>query len=128
MTKNDELKDPARTSRVGDIFQKPVREPLTQSELVEKAIECAKAYEDLSDLEESLADAKLDYKRRRAVLNEEIRTLHYDIATGREWRSIDCRLRLRFAEGVVDTVRVDSGEVVESRPMNEKDRQTAMRI
>lgn len=48
------------------------------------------------------------------------------IQNGSEDRDVDCEIRKDFEHGVVTVVRLDTGEVVETRPMDAQERQEEM--
>lgn len=104
----------------------PVR--LTDQERQERARECAQLTGERRAKEEELADALAAWKTRKELLGDEIKDLAFRAnlaaeahATGAEYQQVECAETL--TGDTVTMERVDTGEVVSTRPANDVDRQ-----
>jgi len=116
-----------------EIRKLPVK--LTDEELRTKSVELANFPSQLADAEEELKAAKTDYNAEKANIESRIASIRADqvkasrvVRTGEERREIDVEKIGDYQTGVVRFERVDSREVVQSRPMhdNEKQRELAL--
>ena len=94
----------------------PVR--LSRAEVFSKGLELAKTNIKAREMEEQ---RKRDMKR----LNEEVKSLELeaehlarDLKEGQEDREVQCIEKLNYTKGTKDIVRTDTGEVVETHPID----------
>jgi len=72
------------------------------------------------------AEKKLNaqsFKDKIDTLDEDMRSLATTIRDGREYRPVECREEFNYERGIIEVMRVDTGEVVEQRRMTESERQ-----
>ena len=62
-------------------------------------------------------------KGRRADIAWQWIELKAEVRSGREYREVECRLEPDFKAGIMQIVRVDTGEFVRSRPLRTDERQ-----
>lgn len=99
---------------------------LTEREKLSKGQELVARLGEKEELEERAAAASKDFKRAITVKDQGARDLATEIRTGVEYREIDCQEVASFAQNVVQTIRVDTGETIRSRAMLLAERQGAM--
>lgn len=63
-----------------------------------------------------------DMKRVKAQLD----SVGVEVRTGLEYRPIECTENPRYADGMVDLIRCDTGDVVRTRAMHPSERQEAL--
>lgn len=106
--------------------QLPVK--LSQAEVLTKGRLAAKTELALGKLEDEKAESARkfsdDIKRKR----KELDVLASEVDTGTEIRPVRCELVPRWSEYMVDVVRADTSEIVESRPMTHAERQMELGI
>lgn len=85
---------------------------------------------DVLDEEEAVTDRKKEAASRFKAEQESLRTRRHELARtmrrGAVERDVTCEVREHFATNKVETVRLDTGEVIEVRPMTAHERQIAM--
>ena len=98
---------------------------LSKDELAIKADELARGFERLKTLEAEKKDANADFKMRIEIQKSEVARLSGVVSSKSEMREVECRTRKNYELGVVETVRVDTDEVVETRAMDVAERQAS---
>lgn len=101
---------------------------LTEEEKAVKSKELCTTLLERAALELEKKDTMADFKKSLSDKNDEIDELARLISTGIEYRPVACRDFERFERNQVETVRLDTGEVVRSRVMGPSERQTAMAL
>ena len=99
---------------------------LTASEKLLKSDQMAKAHKEIVKLE---AEKKLSGQQLKSSIDArkgELALLAREIETGEELRPVECKERPRYQDLMVDTIRLDTGEVVSSRGMEPAERQKAL--
>jgi hypothetical protein len=99
---------------------------LTEAEHNVKAVELARAQLRHDALLEEHKEAKAVMRQEAKAAHAKIRELTGDVATGTEQRMVQCREVIDFDQHAVYVVRLDTGVVIESRALNEQDRQLAI--
>lgn len=97
--------------------------PLSQSELLVKAEELARKVRAAADIEDEKKAANSDFKTRLEELDMAINELSEIVATKSEQRQVECALYENYGSATMELVRVDTGELIETRPMTEAERQ-----
>lgn len=109
-----------------DIIKRNIKRDLlctvTESDLIIHAKATAERRHDLAVEKNAHALATKAHKERVLELEETINRLDSIVRTGKEAREVTCFEQ--FVHGVVELVREDTGEVVETRQATAKDRQT----
>lgn len=99
---------------------------LTEQERLLKSEELVKRLEEKDGLEDRKKSSADDFKSLITAKECEARRLRREVSTGIEHREVECQEVFRFARNLVETVRLDTGEVVSSRAMRPEERQAAM--
>ena len=105
-----------------------LRVELTEDEYGRKAQALAA---ELHTLEQLRARHKAQRAAMRAEDQAQAETVHElgtDVRTRSERRDVECEWIADFPRGLVDLVRTDTGEVLDSRPIEARDRQLAIRL
>ena len=109
-------------------WEQDLEVPLKQPEIAERAKElsnkCLKAAHTESKIEEIKQQAKDDVKVLAGdleVVRERIKELARTVRKGVEMRAVMVEAKVHSNQ--VDIVRMDTGAIVESRPLTEEDRQ-----
>jgi hypothetical protein len=99
---------------------------LTDEEMLNKGQEIAREVVLLDITEMERADVLAGYKERLAEHHTKLSTLKNIVYSGSEYRDVECEERFYDSTGEVITIRMDSGEVIDTRPMTWAERQTRM--
>jgi hypothetical protein len=99
---------------------------LTRSEVEERADKLARLVKDRDAIDAERKQVARDYKTRMDDLSKEIGQLSEQVRSKREWRDVECTKERNEERGTVDFVRVDTGEVVESRALHPDERQVKL--
>lgn len=75
------------------------------------------------DAREAMKDSAKEHKEVVESAEKRVRNLREIVATGVEWRDVECEERFYRSSGEVVTVRLDTGEKVDVRPMTVAERQ-----
>jgi hypothetical protein len=109
----------------------PVR--LTDFELKEKSDQLVTTIQVLDgvrgerdDYLAAVKEAKATFNEREKELEKQMRELGREIANRSEHRQVECRLVFYWELGRVESVRLDTGETVHSRPITAEERQQKM--
>jgi hypothetical protein len=108
------------------IFLKEVEQELTESEIVVKAKCLADQLKKLADSEQDAKDAAERFKNDQKMLKAQIARSRDIIATGKEERPVHCQHIRNDTRSTIETMRIDTGEILETRPMTADERQTTM--
>lgn len=101
--------------------QLPVR--LTQGELEERGWSLSEANKIRRRIDVEKADANDTFKTRIKTADEEIYRLSEIVHSKSEYRPVLCHEARDYKRGVIEIVRRDSGEIIETRVMTEAERQ-----
>lgn len=99
---------------------------LTKRDKRLKGEQVSRNFEQIETLEgeiERLSDDLKALKGKVAGLHLDNRRFMRAVREGREWRDVECREVPNFAKLTIETIRADTHEVLESRPMSPKERQ-----
>lgn len=99
---------------------------MTAPEKAVKSDQLVAALQDKDALEDRKKASADEFKSLITDKDRAIKKLTREVATGVEYREVDCGEVLVFARNQVDLVRLDTGEVVDSRTMRPEERQEAM--
>ena len=103
---------------------KHLRHDFTPDELAELGAKLADQYDEHRNIEEELNAVKADFKERTLCAEREIGRLSRLIKARFDMRGIECRYEWNKPDsGVVQIVRIDTGELVQERPMSDDERQ-----
>ena len=104
-------------------FSKNLPVSLTDPQVLEKADEMARAQQEYTSEEKRSADVKAQLKAKLTELDARRESLARIVGSREEYRSVECDLVADYHRGVATTVHLDTGEVIETRPLTETERQ-----
>lgn len=110
---------PVETKRV--VRNLPVK--LSDVELLEFGKRLAQSSSDISGEEDRQTQVKAELKARLGAIENERTRLAAIVSSGRENRDIPCDLVFDYSRLIVECLRLDSKEVVETRRMTEAEQQ-----
>lgn len=96
---------------------------LTPEEILAASREMARAVDELHDLEQQRKAAVETYKARIAQATAQVQVNSVLVRNGYEFRKVEVRCTLDYDRTWVTSVRLDTGEVVESRAMTPDEKQ-----
>ena len=102
---------------------KPLPCRLTDGELLGYGRDVAAGYATVQRLESELDGIKQDYKGKITVQEATIGSRTACIASGSETRDVKCVEVKNWTAGTVTVTRLDTDEIIESRPMREDEKQ-----
>jgi hypothetical protein len=102
---------------------KPMPVRLTDAEVLKYGRDAARAVADRTRIEAEFDSVKADYKSKIGEQTAIIGKLSPRIHSGIETRDVECEEVRNWTKGTVTVTRLDTGEVVESRPMREDEKQ-----
>jgi len=102
---------------------KPMPVKLTDAEVLKYGRDAARAVADRTRIEAEFDSVKADYKSKIGEQTAIIGKLSPRIHSGIETRDVECEEVRNWTKGTVTVTRMDTGEVVESRPMREDEKQ-----
>lgn len=101
---------------------------LTPEEFTAKAVALAETHEKLALERELQKEAKADMKQRIEELEQKRNTLARVVQRRKEDRLVDVEIKADDAQGIARVVRLDTGEVVEERPLSAGERQLGLSL
>lgn len=104
-------------------FERTLPVQLTVPELIERGYMLAQQNDRRSDIEGDKKEANEDFKKQLEIVGTEIWRLKRIVLQKAEPRPVKCREIRDYRRAVVEVVRLDTGELVESRVMTEAERQ-----
>ncbi len=108
----------------GDQFIKMQPVKLTPEEITEHGDALAKSNIDLAQTELDVANVKKQYASKIAGFEASIQSHSMFITTKEEWRDVECQWLFNFSRGTKDLVRLDTGQIIESKiKVTDHDRQ-----
>lgn len=97
--------------------------PLTDDEWNERSEHCARLIAERDMRAEAAKNQAKQAKEELAEMDSEIRELSREIRDRRTWRDVQVRNEPDYADGVMTTVRCDTGEVIRTRPLTLDEKQ-----
>ena len=113
-------------SEIINRFTKVLPCKLSDEELGEKAKEIADVYTEIDALEDEKKVRASEYTEKINERSRAMAELIEQVKTRSAPRPVECITRANDRLGEVDEVRTDTGEVIETRPMGEDERQRDM--
>ncbi len=104
-------------------FMRELRCDLTSQEVADRADELGSALHRRAETEKAKADASASYAADLKAATSTINRLGEEVRTRSTQRPVECHAVPDFAEGVMETIRLDSGEVIARRPLEPDERQ-----
>lgn len=99
---------------------------LTDAELLVRADDLSVAVQEITAEENRQTDVKAQMKARLTELDSRKTRLAITVGRKEEYRDIRCELSADLQAGTVTTIRTDTGEAMETRPMSESERQQSL--
>jgi small-conductance mechanosensitive channel len=99
---------------------------LTETELTERRDKLAQRVRDLGQAEQEAKDVAAEHKDAIKAIEQDMRLIAREIREKAETRSVEVRKSLDLDAGVEETIRVDTGEVVETRALAPHERQAKL--
>lgn len=96
---------------------------LTPEQLADRANRSAHLVEDRDHLDEELKAVNKTEKSKIAKVESEIRSLSNEVRTRTTYREVRCERRYNYTTGRICEVRIDTGEVISDREMNDAKKQ-----
>jgi hypothetical protein len=106
------------------IFQETLRCALSKGEVASRATELAIVQKQIEDNELEAKATADSYKQKRKVLELERRSLAREVREESTFRPVECVQR--FENGLIETVRTDTGETIATRIATESEKQTEL--
>lgn len=100
-----------------------LRVRLTPEEAHGKATALVHVLNERNVVEAELGDIKAQFRDRLRRIADREKQLRRDVEDSSEDRSVRCSVERDYERGMVLTRRVDTGEIVEERPLEESERQ-----
>lgn len=101
---------------------------LNETEQHERSQEMSTKFIELVDMKATHASRKKAMADAEKALDYELSNLARIVKQGKELRPVECRIVPNVERSTMDTVRLDTGEVVESRPMTRTEYEEAMQV
>lgn len=99
---------------------------LDSQELVLKSRALAELLCDQSTIELEKKEANADFKSRLDAIDTKLSALALEVRTGKEYREVPCTEHADYADGRVEIIRMDTGQVVRMRPLEPHERQQGL--
>ena len=96
---------------------------MTDAELRARGDQLADLQEKVERAEEEKAAKSKEYSGHIAKFNGEASCIAKEVREKCAWRYVEVETKFDFDAGTADTSRVDTGEVVTSRPLTQEERQ-----
>ena len=96
---------------------------LTPEEILAASREMARAIDELHDMEQQRKAAVELYKAKIAQANATVQINSVLVRNGYEFRKTEVRRTLDYDQGTVTSCRLDTGEIIEARPMTPDEKQ-----
>lgn len=96
---------------------------LSESELAARSAELARKVREAKEVEDEKKTSMSEFKAKAEGIDMKVRELAEIVDTKQEDRAVECIVNPDYAAGTMVTVRRDTGEVVQSRPMTQDERQ-----
>lgn len=107
---------------------KPLSVRLTDEDVLKYGREAARAVADRESIENDFDSIKKDYKARIDEQSAIVAKLSPRIHSSQETRDVVCEEVKNWTDGTVVVTRLDTGEVTESRPMREDEKQMEVEL
>jgi phage host-nuclease inhibitor protein Gam len=100
---------------------------MTGEELLEAGRQLAEATNLLTELDSEKAEIVAEFKAKISAAEAQIAVLSNKLRSGYEFRDVACKVAYGVPEpGFKQTTRLDTGEIIESLPLTEEEKQREM--
>jgi len=114
---------PATTFEILRRMSRSLSARLTDDEIGQRGRDLARAWQDIASEEVRQDGLKKEMKARLSGLSSEAARLATIVSRGEELRDVDVEVRAVIPAGVVHEIRMDTGEIIHSRPFTDTERQ-----
>ncbi len=104
-------------------YTRELKVVLKPEEVAERADRAAQLLADRDHEEAELKAHASHVKSRIATMESEMRHLSGEVRTKCTYREVQCERRFLYDTGTVQEVRLDTGEVLNERPMTDREKQ-----
>lgn len=111
--------EPAPMRIVREEKKRSLKCELTRDELLEAGAKLADAQQTIAELESALASYKAQNKSETEIAKASVENLSDKIRRKYEFRDIRCVVEKDFDHGMFTITRMDTGEIVEARPLTD---------
>jgi len=101
---------------------------LTEAEILKYGRDMAHAMSERDRVQAEFDSVKQEYKARIEEHSANINKLSGRVNSGIETRDVACEEVKDWTDGTVTVARLDTGEIVEARPMREDEKQTEIKL
>ncbi len=119
-------------NKLNDIIEEPCKKYLkytfTEDEIKELGRSLAKVFSDHSEAEGRLKSVSIQVKAEITALEGTMTMMSEKIRSGYEHRNIECKKEFDYKAGYVIVTRLDTGEVIEERPMDAEETQRKLEL
>lgn len=117
------------TNTIPDTISKSLLCKLTDEQRKDFGIKLATTLEEVQRVEEEKKRNADHYKDRIGGLQATADELRRKVSTGQEWRDVECTVEFDDpTPGIKSVVRIDNGEVVETKAMTDADKQFVLAL
>jgi hypothetical protein len=109
-------------------FHRALRRSLSSDEIVDIAQRSARLASEIEQQEEELKTSTKHAKARIDELAAEKRRLELEIVDGGRLEEAQCERRTIYRLGVVQEVRCDTGQILNERPLSDRERQLGLEL
>lgn len=113
----------AKKKKEFEIVTRVLPVELNDKEIQERGEKLAEIEQQLQGTREDAAADAARFRERKKSLNEQIAKLATQINDGKESRQVECELRPDYRRNLMEIVRTDLDEVVDSRALTAEERQ-----
>jgi hypothetical protein len=100
--------------------------PLTEIEIAEKGKELADKVREYDQVDNERKDVSRDYGDQLKALDAVIQKLAKEVKEGNQIHEVPCYERPNYVDKAVEAVNEETGDVLDSRPMTEEEKQMPM--
>lgn len=106
-----------------EVFVEELDCQLTGVEVLQRGQAAARIAYEIDQKEAELDRTKKAHKVAVGQLEAQQKTLQREVRTGKTQRPVKCVEQADYESGFMNVVRIDTAEIVRSRPLTEKERQ-----
>lgn len=99
---------------------------LSDAEVLQKSAQLTQKMAEHDLFEMQMKEQAAENKKKLVGMRTEFTALGREVRYREESRPVECSERKRFGDLMVDVVRLDTGEVIRSRPMEQHERQATL--
>lgn len=99
---------------------------LTEEERLARGMRAAELGAEYAEVEEAKKAAARDLGQKLKTLRAEMDELHEAVRTGREQQDVQVDHHRNEERKSIETIRLDTGEIIDSRPMTVEERQGSL--